>query len=84
MVLHIDKHKNILINILKDIFTDSTIGPVLEFKGDTARGHVRQQDRSHVRTAGANESRCLRCVVFPAQKLAHQQSNRGKTNQAGS
>jgi len=36
MVLHTDKHKNILISILKDIYTDSAIGPVLGFKGGTA------------------------------------------------
>ena len=30
------KHKNILIKILKDIFTDPTIGPILGFKGGTA------------------------------------------------
>lgn len=29
-------HKNILIKILKSIYTDNTIGPVLGFKGDTA------------------------------------------------
>jgi len=36
MALDINKHKNILIKILKDIYTDSTIGPVLGFKGGTA------------------------------------------------
>lgn len=36
MTLYINKHKNILIKILKDIYTDSTIGPVLGFKGGTA------------------------------------------------
>ena len=30
------KHKNILIKILKDIYTDSTLGPILGFKGGTA------------------------------------------------
>lgn len=29
-------HKNILIKILKDIFTDPALGPILGFKGDTA------------------------------------------------
>ncbi|HEY4498569.1 MAG TPA: nucleotidyl transferase AbiEii/AbiGii toxin family protein [Candidatus Paceibacterota bacterium] len=29
-------HKNILLQILKDIYTDSTIGPILGFKGGTA------------------------------------------------
>jgi len=36
MVLQIDKHRNVLIAILKDIYTDSTIGPMLGFKGGTA------------------------------------------------
>ena len=36
MSLDINKHKNILIKILKDIYTDNTIGPILGFKGGTA------------------------------------------------
>jgi predicted nucleotidyltransferase component of viral defense system len=36
MSLDITTHKNILIKILKDIYTDSTIGPILGFKGGTA------------------------------------------------
>ena len=36
MSLSIIPHKNVLIRILKDIFTDPTIGPVLGFKGGTA------------------------------------------------
>ncbi len=36
MSLDTIKHKNILIRILKDIYTDSTIGPILGFKGGTA------------------------------------------------
>lgn len=36
MALNITTHKNILIKILKDIYTDSTIGPILGFKGGTA------------------------------------------------
>jgi len=36
MTLDTAKHKNILIKILKDIYTDSTIGTVLGFKGGTA------------------------------------------------
>jgi len=36
MPLNIIKHKNILIKILKDIYTDSTTGPFLGFKGGTA------------------------------------------------
>ena len=31
-----EKHKGILVRILKDIYTDNTIGPVLGFKGGTA------------------------------------------------
>ncbi len=30
------KHKNILVKILKDIYTDTSIGPILGFKGGTA------------------------------------------------
>ena len=30
------RHKNILIKILKDIYTDTSIGPLLGFKGGTA------------------------------------------------
>lgn len=36
MALDITKHKNILIKILKEIYTDSSLGPVLGFKGGTA------------------------------------------------
>ena len=35
-MLNIEKHKNILIRILKDIYTDNTLGPLLGFKGGTA------------------------------------------------
>ncbi|MDO8806613.1 MAG: nucleotidyl transferase AbiEii/AbiGii toxin family protein [Elusimicrobiota bacterium] len=35
MTLNVITHKNILIRILKDIYADSTIGPVLGFKGGT-------------------------------------------------
>lgn len=35
-MLHIEKHKNMLVRILKDIYTNNTIGPVLGFKGGTA------------------------------------------------
>lgn len=35
-MLNISTHKNILLKILKDIYTDTTIGPVLGFKGGTA------------------------------------------------
>ena len=36
MTLNIATHKNILIKILKDIYTDSSLGPLLGFKGGTA------------------------------------------------
>lgn len=36
MALDIVTHKNVLIKTLKDIYTDSTIGPILGFKGGTA------------------------------------------------
>lgn len=36
MTLEITTHRNILIHILKEIYTDSAIGPVLGFKGGTA------------------------------------------------
>lgn len=35
-MLRIEKHKGILIRILKDIYTDNTLGPILGFKGGTA------------------------------------------------
>lgn len=36
MTLETSTHKNILIHILKDIYTDTSIGPFLGFKGGTA------------------------------------------------
>ncbi len=36
MTLDYSKHKNILLQILKDIYTDTTIAPYLGFKGGTA------------------------------------------------
>lgn len=36
MTIDVAQHKNILIRILKDIFTEATIGPYLGFKGGTA------------------------------------------------
>lgn len=36
MSLNIAKHKNILVKILKDVYTDQSIGPFLGFKGGTA------------------------------------------------
>lgn len=35
-MLNIESHKNVLIKILKDIYTDNTLGPLLGFKGGTA------------------------------------------------
>jgi len=35
-MLDVAKHKNILVKILKDIYTDTRLGPVLGFKGGTA------------------------------------------------
>jgi predicted nucleotidyltransferase component of viral defense system len=36
MSLAVEKHKNFLIRILKDIYTDPTLAPILGFKGGTA------------------------------------------------
>ena len=36
MTLNISTHKNILLKILKDIYTDASLGPLLGFKGGTA------------------------------------------------
>ncbi len=36
MTLDINIHKNILLKILKDIYTDGSLGPVLGFKGGTS------------------------------------------------
>lgn len=36
MTLHIPIHRNIMVQILKDIFSDTTVGPFLGFKGGTA------------------------------------------------
>lgn len=36
MTLDVSRHKNIIVKILKDIYTDNTIGPILGFKGGTA------------------------------------------------
>ena len=36
MTLNTSIHKNILIKILKDIYTDRSLGPFLGFKGGTA------------------------------------------------
>ncbi len=35
-MLDIERHKGFLIRILKDMYTDNTLGPVLGFKGGTA------------------------------------------------
>jgi predicted nucleotidyltransferase component of viral defense system len=36
MTLNIDRHKTVLLSILKNIYTDNSIGPILGFKGGTA------------------------------------------------
>lgn len=36
MALNIALHRNILLQILKEIYTDTTLGPILGFKGGTA------------------------------------------------
>lgn len=48
MALDTAKHKNILIKILKDIYTDATIAPVLGFKGGTAATFFYDLDRFSV------------------------------------
>jgi predicted nucleotidyltransferase component of viral defense system len=40
MTLEYAKHKNILLRILKDIFTDTSIATALGFKGGTAAINV--------------------------------------------
>ena len=48
MSLNIAKHKNIFVKILKDIYSDSTIGPLLGFKGGTAAMLFYELDRFSV------------------------------------
>ena len=48
MTLDITAHKNILLQILKDIYTDMTIGPILGFKGGTAAYMFYKLDRFSV------------------------------------
>ncbi len=48
MTLNTSKHKNILIKILKDIYTDATISPILGFKGGTAATLFYNLDRFSV------------------------------------
>lgn len=48
MSLDIAKHKNILIKILKDIYTDATISPILGFNGGTAATFFYDLDRFSV------------------------------------
>src|SRR3990167_3162222 len=45
MALDTSKHKNILIKILKDIYTDPTISPILGFKDGTAATFFYNLDR---------------------------------------
>jgi predicted nucleotidyltransferase component of viral defense system len=48
MALDTAKHKNVLIKILKDIYTDTTISPILGFKGGTAATFFYGLDRFSV------------------------------------
>ena len=48
MSLNTAKHKNIFVKILKGIFSDSTIGPLLGFKGGTAAMLFYELDRFSV------------------------------------
>ena len=48
MAIDTAKHKNILIKILKDIYTDATISPILGFKGGTAAAFFYELDRFSV------------------------------------
>ena len=48
MALDTAKHKNVLIKILKDIYTDPTISPILGFKGGTAATFFYGLDRFSV------------------------------------
>lgn len=48
MSLDTAKHKNILVKILKDIYTDPTISPILGFKGGTAATLFYDLDRFSV------------------------------------
>jgi predicted nucleotidyltransferase component of viral defense system len=48
IMLSIEKHKNILVRILKDIYTDNALGPLLGFKGGTAALLFYELDRFSV------------------------------------
>ncbi|MDP3697581.1 MAG: nucleotidyl transferase AbiEii/AbiGii toxin family protein [Candidatus Taylorbacteria bacterium] len=48
MTLNIAIHKNIMVKILKDIYSDATIGPILGFKGGTAAYLLYQLERFSV------------------------------------
>ena len=48
MTVDTSKHKNILIKILKDIYTDATISPILGFKGGTVATFFYELDRFSV------------------------------------
>ena len=48
MTLDTAKHKNILTKILKDVYTDPTISPILGFKGGTAAAFFYNLDRFSV------------------------------------
>lgn len=48
MTLNVPEHKNILLQILKDIYSDTTISPFLGFKGGTAAYMFYDLDRFSV------------------------------------
>lgn len=48
MALNTTKHQNVLVKILKDIYTDATIGTILGFKGGTAAALFYGLDRFSV------------------------------------
>ena len=47
-MLNTKEHKNILVRIVKDIYTDNTLGPLLGFKGGTAAMLLYELDRFSV------------------------------------
>lgn len=48
MTLHYEKHKSILLDILKDIYSDTALAPYLGFKGGTAAHLFYDLDRGSV------------------------------------
>lgn len=47
-MINTEKHQNVLIKILKDVYTDNTLGPILGFKGGTAALFFYQLNRFSV------------------------------------